>query len=68
MSFQRVYEVEGVQCVAETDKAILCIVPDHGKAWVPRTQIDELSDVQDKDDEGILTVSHWFAEKVGWTS
>jgi len=68
MSYGRVHEIADVRAVAEskTGSAILCVLPDRTKEWVPRSQIHELSDVHDKGDEGILTVTWWLAVKKGW--
>lgn len=68
-SFRYVYEVEHATALAESDKAILCRCSDEVRAWdawVPKTQIDPLSDVKKRGDRGVLTVSRWFAIRAGW--
>ena len=65
MSYARVHEVEDVVALAESEKAVLCRLPDDRKVWVPKSQIDELSDVKERGDEGMLTVRWWWAEKAG---
>lgn len=68
-SFQYVYEVEHATALAESDKAVLCRCSDRYRtwdAWVPKTQIDPLSDVRKRGDVGTLTVSRWFAMRARW--
>lgn len=55
----------GCEAVAETDLA-LCIAGIHDEdVWVPKSQIDDDSEVWRKGDEGELIISEWFAEKEG---
>ena len=65
VSFVRVHEVEDVVAVRATDKALLCTFSDGFPHWVPLSQIDELSDVREPGDRGVLTVNRWWAEKAG---
>lgn len=56
----------GVKVVAATDKALLVDFPDdEEQLWVPRSQIGPDSDVVEKDDEGDLDVTRWWAEQAG---
>lgn len=53
-------------CDHETDKALLVILSDQKKIWVPKSVVHIDSEVQAKGDEGTLTVQKWFAEKEGF--
>ncbi len=59
--------IETCQGIAETDAAVLveCMDFDEGRLWVPKSQIDEDSDVYAKDTDGDLVVTAWFANKKG---
>jgi len=50
-----------------TEKALLCLIRGE-EVWVPRSQIDESSEVQDdlNASEGDLVVTQWIAEQKGW--
>jgi hypothetical protein len=65
---ERRFEFGHVTVVAASPDAIKCRVGGRfGETfWVPRSQIDDLSEVYDSDHEGTLIVSQWFAEKRGW--
>jgi hypothetical protein len=63
VSFSRVHEVEDVRAVRESEKAVLCELSDGTRHWVPKSQIDSLSDVKSLGDSGMLTVSRWWAER-----
>ena len=52
-------------CTVETERAILCLREDHEELWVPKSVIDEDSDVQGKGDSGTLVLAEWWAEKEG---
>lgn len=54
-------EIEDVECVAETEAAILL---DTGQ-WVPKSVIGEDSEVTERGDRGSLWVKEWFAVKEG---
>jgi len=56
---------EDVKCIAETDAAILCDFEDGVQHWVPKSQLSEDSEVEEKDDEGTLIVTRWWAEQKG---
>lgn len=43
-----------------TDDAIHVVVG-HGRAWIPRSQIDDDSEVTDYGDSGVLVVPRWLA-------
>jgi hypothetical protein len=51
-------------CVAETAKAILCRY-ENEEFWIPKSVLGADSQVTEKDDEGVLVVKTWFADKEG---
>jgi hypothetical protein len=61
---------EGVYCDHETDKALHCIqdVQEDGDLdpfWVPKSVVDDDSQVYQKGHRGTLVVKHWWAAKNG---
>lgn len=54
-----------VLCKHETAAAILCVI-DGKDVWVPKSQVDDDSDVWEKGGEGKLVVTQWWAEKAGY--
>lgn len=60
---------ENCLCVAETLKAIQVEMGDGRKekelVWIPKSQIDDDSEVWKKDQDGKLVVSEWIAEQKG---
>ena len=57
-------EFEDVKAEAETEKAILVEI-EGDKYWVPKSQLDKNSEVNEKGDEGTLITTRWWAEKEG---
>ena len=57
----RVY-FDDVTCVAESDRSILVEIGDE-QVWLPKSQVDEDSEVFKKDDEGRLVVTKWIAQE-----
>lgn len=58
------YEIEDVEATIATSMALLCKFPDkREEVWVPRSLINEESEVQEEGDRGTLIVAGWFAEK-----
>lgn len=67
--FENPVHVTYVEVVAATDKAILVYDRVRERAWVPRSQIFEWSDVGPQakvGDEGDLHVTKWFSERIEW--
>lgn len=61
------YEITGAKAIYATTDAIRVEADDFDEPqWIPRTQIEEDSEVYDLDTEGVLIVSEWFARKRGW--
>jgi len=60
---------DGCTVEAETAKAVLVVIPDlNKKVWIPKSQVHEDSEVEEKGDEGALAITAWFAEKEGLES
>ena len=55
---------EKSQAVAESTKALLCIIDDE-EYWIPKSQIHEDSEVSEVGDEGDLIISEWLAIEKG---
>jgi hypothetical protein len=66
---QEACAIEGCECIRETEKAILCRIPDaleegdYRETWIPKSQVTDDSEVYKKGDEGTLIVTAWFARK-----
>lgn len=55
---------EDVECTQETDAALLCSV-DGQEVWIPKSQVDDDSEVYHEGDTGKLVVSVWIATQKG---
>lgn len=53
--------------MAQTDKAVLIDIEDHGETWIPQSQIHDDSEVWKSGQDGEVVVTLWFAEKRGWS-
>ena len=62
--FREKVRIDDAECVAETDKALLVIVDDR-KEWIPKSQVDDDSEVFDasKNSRGTLVISQWIAKQ-----
>lgn len=58
-------EFDGCECVGESDKAILVRFEDNHQAWIPKSQVDDDSEVYSRHDSGTLIISEWWADKEG---
>lgn len=54
-----------VKCIKETARAVLVVFPDNRNAWIPKSVIDDDSEVYKDGTDGTLIVQRWFAEKEG---
>lgn len=54
--------IEDVVCIAETDKAILCVI-DGDEVWLPLSQVDDDSEVYQKGGEGSLVITEYIARE-----
>ena len=55
-------EIEDVEVIAATEKAILCLI-DGKQHWIPQSQIQPDSEVWKRGDKGTLVISRWIAEQ-----
>lgn len=58
-----------VEVIAETDGALRVKSDELGERWLPRSVIDEESEIDrdsEQGDTGDLVVKEWFADKEGW--
>lgn len=55
---------EDVECIAQSDLAILVII-EGDEYWIPQSQVDDDSEVWKKGDEGTLVITQYIAEKKG---
>lgn len=60
----RTVEIEDVQSITETDKALLVEI-DGERHWIPKSQIVDESEVYKEKQTGKLVITEWFAEKEG---
>ena len=61
------YRIEDVECIKETEKAILVYGGDFDEeTWIPISQVHDDSEVWKYGHFGTLIVNDWFAEKQGW--
>lgn len=63
-SFSNRCEIEDVKGIRETEMAVLCEI-DGEEHWIPKSQIDDDSEVYEEDTEGTLIVSQWLADQKG---
>ncbi len=55
-------EIEDVVAKAETDSALLCVIGGE-EIWIPKSQVDDDSEVYEKGGSGRLVITRWIAEK-----
>lgn len=60
------YEIRDAICVGETEKAILVDSPEFfdEPEWIPKSQLEDDSEVYEKGDEGTLIITDWLADKL----
>lgn len=57
-------EFDKCEGIAETDDAVLVEIPEFGReVWIPKSQIDDDSEVYKKDTTGTLIITEWLAIK-----
>lgn len=64
MSRNELVDVD-VEVLRETDAALLVLGPEGDEVWVPRSQIDDSSEVSEPGDSGVLVIPRWLAEAKG---
>lgn len=59
--------LQGVYVKHATEKALLCVI-NGAEHWIPKSQIDDASEVFDdlSNDEGTLVISQWLASQKGF--
>lgn len=61
------HRIEDARCIAETDRAIRVDAQDFDEpVWIPKSQVDDDSEIYELGGEGTLVVTEWFARKQGW--
>lgn len=55
---------KNVKALRATDKALFCEINEEDH-WIPRSQIDDSSEVYEEGHEGELVVSQWIADEKG---
>ena len=67
--FRAKIELEDCTCERESAKACFIYIGDGPKAgqtvWIPKSQIDDDSEVYREGDTGSLVISEWIAEEKG---
>ena len=53
-----------VVAIKETDASLLCVI-EGKKVWIPKSQIDDDSEVYKDGHEGTLVISEWIATERG---
>ena len=53
------------RAMRDSGKALLCKIEGDVEAWIPKSQIDDDSEVYEEGHEGTLVISLWIAEKKG---
>jgi len=65
MSDDDVVSFDQCRAIAETDAAILVDIPGHGKVWIPKSQVDDDSEVYEDGTDGTLVITEWMAIEKG---
>lgn len=55
---------DGVRCIRETDAALLVVI-DGQQHWMPKSHVDDDSEVYAEGHDGELVVSEWIAVEKG---
>lgn len=58
-------EIENAKCIRQTSAAILCVIGGR-EVWIPQSQVHDDSEVFQKNQEGTLVVTAWFARQEGF--
>ena len=57
-------QIHDVIAIKETEAALLVEIEGE-EFWIPKSQIDDDSEVYEENTEGTLIIPLWFAEKLG---
>lgn len=52
-----------VECIRNTDKAILVVLSNGDEHWVPQSHVHDDSEVYRRGDQGKLVISKWIARQ-----
>lgn len=67
MTYKLTYEIFSAEAIVETDDALLVDAAEFDEPqWIPKSQIDDDSEVYEDGGKGTLIISEWFAKKCGW--
>ena len=61
---REVIAFDDCEALKETDAALLVTIEGE-EVWVPKSQIDGSSDIQETDDTGTLVLNEWWAIEKG---
>jgi pectate lyase len=64
MEYGEVVTFEDVLCMAETEDAILVEIEGED-IWIPKSQVDDDSEVYGKGHDGRLVITAWIAKRKG---
>ena len=64
MSDDDTVDIDNVECIRQTEKALLCRIGKR-EVWIPQSQVHDDSEVYANGHRGKLTVTAWFAEQEG---
>lgn len=64
MNFEDTCTIKDVTVRRETTLALLCVIEGE-EYWIPKSQIDDDSEVYEMGTEGELVVSQWIADQKG---
>jgi hypothetical protein len=51
------------RAIRDSGKALLCKIEEDVEVWIPKSQIDDDSEVYEEGHEGTLVIPLWLAEK-----
>lgn len=58
-------ELDVVEVKKDSGKALLCVFDTGDEEWIPKSQIDDDSEVWEEGQEGTLVIPLWLAEEKG---
>ncbi len=64
MRENRTVTISKVRALRATERAVLCEI-DGDEHWIPKSQIDDDSEVYDAGHEGDLVITEWIATQKG---
>ena len=64
-TFHDTYTLENVEVIEERTLCIRILTDEGDNIFIPKSQIDDMSDVFNEGDTGNLTISMWMAKEKG---